>query len=64
MRDLADYQDLVVGWIEQWSNTDNNERDYLLASYIESLSQLGSQLTILDTLAKASDDPRAQALFR
>jgi hypothetical protein len=61
MRDLADYQDLVVGWIEQWSNTDNNERDYLLASYIESLSQLGAQ--DFDTLAKASDDPRAQALF-
>ncbi|WP_353188810.1 toxin VasX [Pseudomonas sp.] len=61
MRDLADYQDLVVGWIEQWSNTDNNERDYLLASYIESLSQLGSQ--DFDTLAKASDDRRAQALF-
>ena len=61
MRDLAEYQDLVVGWIEQWSNTDNNERDYLLASYIESLSQLGSQ--DFDALAKASDDPRAQALF-
>ncbi len=61
MRDLADYQDLVVGWIEQWSNTDNNERDYLLASYIESLSQLGAQ--DFDSLAKASDDPRAQALF-
>lgn len=61
MRDLADYQDTVVGWIEQWSNTDNNERDYLLASYIESLSQLGAQ--DFDTLAKASDDPRAQALF-
>ncbi|MGY3642762.1 toxin VasX [Pseudomonas sp. PK-RTE-24] len=61
MRDLANYQDLVVGWIEQWSNTDNNERDYLLASYIESLSQLGAQ--DFDTLAKASDDPRAQALF-
>ncbi|WP_461241241.1 hypothetical protein M1D58_17550 [Pseudomonas sp. R4-76] len=61
MRDLADYQDTVVGWIEQWSNTDNNERDYLLASYIESLSQLGAQ--DFDTLAKASEDPRAQALF-
>ncbi len=61
MRDLADYQDLIVGWIEQWSNTDNNERDYLLASYIESLSQLGAQ--DFDSLAKASDDPRAQALF-
>jgi hypothetical protein len=61
MRDLADYQDLVVGWVEQWSNTDNNERDYLLASYIESLSQLGTQ--DFDSLAKASDDPRAQALF-
>ncbi|MGY1893617.1 toxin VasX, partial [Pseudomonas sp. SDT291_1_S447] len=43
MRDLAEYQDTVVGWVEEWSNSGNNERDYLLASYIESLSQLGSE---------------------
>jgi hypothetical protein len=61
MRDLAEYQDVVVGWIEEWSNSGNNERDYLLASYIESLSQLGS--ADFDSLAKASDDPRAKAFY-
>jgi hypothetical protein len=61
MRDLAEYQDVVVGWIEDWSNSGNNERDYLLASYIESLSQLGS--ADFDSLAKASDDPQAKAFY-
>jgi hypothetical protein len=61
MRDLAEYQDTVVGWVEEWSNSGNNERDYLLASYIESLSQLGSD--DFDSLAKASDDPRAKAFY-
>ncbi|VVN48620.1 hypothetical protein PS681_06098 [Pseudomonas fluorescens] len=61
MRDLAEYQDTVVGWVEEWSNSGNNERDYLLASYIESLSQLGS--ADFDILAKASDDPRAKAFY-
>jgi hypothetical protein len=61
MRDLAEYQDVVVGWVEAWSNTDNNERDYLLASYIESLSQISA--AELDGLAKASDQPQAKALF-
>ncbi|PNG38905.1 hypothetical protein A1354_15030 [Pseudomonas asplenii] len=61
MRDLAEYQDTVVGWVEEWSNSGNNERDYLLASYIESLSQLGS--ADFDSLAKASDDPRAKAFY-
>ncbi|ROO07823.1 hypothetical protein BK673_14815 [Pseudomonas fluorescens] len=61
MRDLAEYQDTVVGWVEEWSNSGNNERDYLLASYIESLSQLGSD--DFDSLAKSSDDPRAKAFY-
>ncbi|NUT75915.1 hypothetical protein HNO86_12765 [Pseudomonas sp. C1C7] len=61
MRDLADYQDTVVGWVDDWSNADNNERDYLLACYIESLSQLGEQ--DFDSLAKASDQPQVKALF-
>lgn len=61
MRDLAEYQDTVVGWVEAWSNTDNNERDYLLASYIESLSQLGS--ADFDSLAKASEDAPAKAFY-
>ncbi|MFJ2320208.1 toxin VasX [Pseudomonas sp. NPDC087817] len=61
LRDLAEYQDRVVGWVEAWSNTDNNERDYLLASYIESLSQLNDK--DFDSLANASDQPQAKALF-
>lgn len=61
MRDLAEYQDTVVGWVEAWSNTADNERDYLLASYIESLSQLST--TDFDALAKASEQPQAKALF-
>lgn len=61
MRDLAEYQDVVVGWVEAWSNADNNERDYLLASYIESLSQLGAE--DFESLAKASEDPRAKAFY-
>ncbi len=61
MRDLAEYQDTVVGWVEAWSNTPDNERDYLLASYIESLSQLST--ADFDALAKASEQPQAKALF-
>ncbi|MFJ7314201.1 toxin VasX [Pseudomonas sp. NPDC098747] len=61
MRDLAEYQDTVVGWVDDWSNTDNNSRDYLLASYIESLSQLGA--ANFDAVAKASEQPSASALF-
>ncbi|WP_445177948.1 toxin VasX [Pseudomonas sp. McL0111] len=61
MRDLAEYQDTVVGWVEEWSNTDNNARDYLLAAYIESLSQLSA--ADFDSLAKASDQPQGKALF-
>ncbi|WP_227232969.1 hypothetical protein [Pseudomonas sp. IAC-BECa141] len=61
MRDLAEYQDTVVGWVDEWSNTGNNARDYLLASYIESLSQLSG--ADVDGLAKASEQPQAKALF-
>jgi hypothetical protein len=61
LRDLADYQDTVVGWVDDWSNADNNERNYLLACYIESLSLLSP--ADIGNLADASDDPRVQALF-
>ncbi|KNH41969.1 hypothetical protein ACS73_29375, partial [Pseudomonas lini] len=61
LRDLAEYQDTVVGWVDDWSNADNNERDYLLACYIESLSQLSP--VDVGKLADASDDPRVKALF-
>ena len=61
LRDLADYQDTVVGWVDDWSNADNNERDYLLACYIESLSQLSP--ADIGNLADASDDPAVNALL-
>ncbi|RBL72443.1 hypothetical protein C3E98_007820, partial [Pseudomonas sp. MWU13-2625] len=61
MRDLAEYQDTVVGWVDEWSSSGNNARDYLLASYIESLSQLSDQ--DFNGLAKASEQPQAKALF-
>jgi hypothetical protein len=60
LRDLADYQDTVVGWVDDWSNADHNERDYLLACYIESLSQLSP--ADIGNLADASDNPRVQTL--
>ncbi|MET1068281.1 MAG: toxin VasX [Pseudomonas prosekii] len=61
LRDLADYQDVLVGWIDDWTNADNNERNYLLACYIESLSQLSP--ADVDKLSEVSNDPRAKALF-
>jgi hypothetical protein len=61
LRDLADYQDTVVGWVDDWSNTGNNERDYLLACYIESLSRLSP--ADIGNLADASDDPAVNALL-
>ena len=65
LRELAHYQDEAVGWIESWANggqnKGDNERDYLLACYIESLSQLNAP--DLSALGEASDDPRIKALF-
>jgi len=61
LRDLAEYQDTVVGWVDDWSNADNNERDYLLACYIESLSQLSP--ADIGNLADATDNPADKALF-
>jgi len=61
LRDLAEYQDAVVGWVDDWSNADHNERDYLLACYIESLSQLSP--ADVGNLANASDDPAVNALL-
>ncbi|MCY1452558.1 hypothetical protein D9M71_694870 [compost metagenome] len=61
LRDLAEYQDTVVGWVDDWSNADHNERNYLLACYIESLSQLSP--ADVGYLADASDKPADKALF-
>jgi hypothetical protein len=61
LRDLAEYQDRVVGWADDWTNTAHNERNYLLACYIESLSQLSP--VDFEKLSEASDDPKVMALF-
>jgi hypothetical protein len=61
LRDLAEYQDTVVGWVDEWINTGTHERDYLLACYIESLSRLSA--ADIGQLAKADHTPAVQALF-
>ncbi len=65
LRDLANYQDQVTGWVGDWANggaqQGNNERDYLLACYIESLSQLSDP--DVSVLAGATDDPAIKAMF-
>ncbi|MBB3232498.1 toxin VasX [Halomonas stenophila] len=63
MRDLAQFQDEVVGWVEDWATggEGNTERDYLLACYIESLSQLKDNS--LDDLRQVSEDPDVQAMW-
>jgi hypothetical protein len=66
MRDLASYQDKVVGWIGDWANSGeqegNTERDYLLGCYIESLSQIS--VANLSKMALDSPDPAVKALMQ
>lgn len=65
MRDLASYQDKVVGWIGDWANSGeqqgDTERDYLLGCYIESLSQIS--VANLTAMALDSPDPALRALM-
>ena len=61
LRDLAEFQDTAVGWVDEWTNTGTHERDYLLACYIESLSRLSAG--DIGQLAKADSSPAVQALF-
>ncbi|MEB0133644.1 hypothetical protein, partial [Pseudomonas sp. CCI2.4] len=57
MRELANFQDTVVGWIGDWASrgeqAGNTESDYLLACYIESLSQI----CVANLTAMALDSP-------
>lgn len=41
MRDLAQEQDQVVTWIEQWRNRTDNDLRYSTASYIDTLIKVG-----------------------
>lgn len=43
MRDLAEEQDKVVGWIENWTQQHNNEMRYVVGSYIDTLMTLGEK---------------------
>ncbi|WP_027948045.1 toxin VasX, partial [Litchfieldella anticariensis] len=63
MRDLAQFQDDVVGWIEAWSEEKGGktERDYLLGSYIESATELSQ--AALDALAELDQDTPREALW-
>ncbi|MBK5375823.1 hypothetical protein JFT81_14400 [Pseudomonas sp. TH43] len=65
LRDLANYQDQVADWIDTWAKGGSqdraNERDYLLACYIESLTQLTRE--DIGNLADASDDPSIKAML-
>lgn len=60
MRDLAQFQDKVVGWISEWreggTQPGANERDYMIACYIESRTQISA-----DEMSRL-DDSDAQAL--
>jgi hypothetical protein len=63
MRDLAMYQDNVVGWIAEWSKEKNGqtERDYVLGSYIESITELTQEA--LDALAELDKETEREALW-
>ncbi|MEE4997788.1 toxin VasX [Pseudomonas alliivorans] len=41
LRDLAEEQDTVVGWIEEWRERNNNETRFLTATYIDTLMTVG-----------------------
>ncbi|WP_314918318.1 toxin VasX [Pseudomonas helleri] len=43
MRDLAQEQDTVVGWIDEWVGKEKQELKYLVGSYIETLMVLNDQ---------------------
>ena len=65
LRDLANYQDQVAEWIDTWAKGGSqdraNERDYLLACYIESLTQLTREDAW--KLVDASDEPAIKRML-
>jgi hypothetical protein len=60
MLDLAQHQDDVVGWIENWAEEGNNERDYSLGTLIESMTLLDAQG--LDSTMSHSDHPAVASM--
>lgn len=54
LRDLAEHQDLVTGWISDWSDAEANQKKYVFGCYIESLYRVTG-----DSILKAAQgDPR------
>ncbi|MCF5710317.1 hypothetical protein GIV19_24005 [Pseudomonas syringae] len=41
LRDLAEEQDTIVGWIEEWRERNDNETRFLTATYIDTLMTVG-----------------------
>ncbi|WP_372973053.1 toxin VasX [Marinobacter sp.] len=60
MLDLADHQDTVVGWLDQWASEGDNERDYVLGALIESMTMLDTNS--LDAILESSSDPAIRAV--
>jgi len=54
LRDLAEHQDLVTGWISDWSDAEANQKRYVLGCYIESLYTVTGD----NILNAAQGDPR------
>ncbi|TFH82608.1 toxin VasX [Pseudomonas kribbensis] len=58
LRDLAEHQDLVSGWLSDWSDAETNQKKYVFGSYIETLYTVTG-----DTLLSAAQgDPRFSQL--
>ena len=64
MRDLAMYQDNVVGWIEEWTEEEEKrtQRNYVLGCYIESITQLTAET--LESLAPGEEGSPERALWQ
>ncbi|WP_445011370.1 toxin VasX [Vreelandella stevensii] len=64
MRDLAQFQDNVVGWLEEWAEEEEGktERDYVLGCYIESITQLTADN--MQQLAPGEEGSPEQALWQ
>lgn len=61
MLDLAKHQDDVVGWIEEWKESGNTERDYVVGAWIESLTTLND--TVLEGAAGSTGNEQFQSLY-
>ncbi|GFM79289.1 hypothetical protein PSCICM_51080 [Pseudomonas cichorii] len=58
LRDLAEHQDLVAGWVSDWSNSEETQKKYVMGCYIETLYTVTG-----DSILKASQgDPRFATL--